>query len=283
MRAFLLTLFISILLIMPTFGEGVREVVYEEIQQLESTEEEFQVESTEEELMQQLNPEVEIKEVNYTISFRELGFYKDEYKDEELNMRNAILRFQSNNNLIVDGELNEVTKQVFNYSVTSQEELIIDQIEKAPTDKKWIVINKTNRTLTLYEGAKVINKYPVAQGKLPSYTPEGKFTIVNKAIDPAWGGAGIYKPVRGGVPENPLGPRWMGLSIKGGGSYGIHGNNNPYSIGTNASLGCVRMINADVKELYELIPKNTIVWIGTDEKLQEWGVYQESYLSKLQI
>ena len=283
MRALLLTLFISLLLIMPTFGEGVQEVVYEEIQQQESTEEELQVEGTEEELTQQKNLEMEVKEVNYTLSFRELGFYKDEYKDEELNMRNAILRFQSNNNIIVDGELSEETKLVFNYSITAQEELINDHIEKAPTDKKWIVINKTKRILTLYEGTKVIKKYPVAQGKLPSYTPVGKFTIVNKAIDPAWGGAGIYKPVKGGVPENPLGPRWMGLSIKGGGSYGIHGNNNPYSIGTNASLGCVRMINSDVKELYELIQKNTIVWIGTDEKLQEWGVYQESYLSKIQI
>ena len=269
MRVFLLALCISLALIVPTFGEGALDVHNEDVQH--------------EDLQQVENTEEEVIEVNYNLSFKELGFYKDEYIDEELNMRNAILRFQSQHNLIVNGELNEATQLVFNHMITAKDNTITDNIQDAPTDKYWMVINKTKRILTLYEGTDVIKKYPIAQGKLPSYTPEGKFSIVSKLINPAWGGAGIYKPVKGGVPSNPLGPRWMGLSIKGGGSYGIHGNNSPYSIGTNASLGCIRMINSDVKELYEIVTKGAIVWIGTDEKLQDWGVYQESYLSRIEI
>ncbi len=264
MRVFLLTIFICLALVIPTFGEGLNEEAYQELQQVESTMEEAIA-------------------VNYRLSFEELGFYQEEYIDEALNMRNAVLRFQSQHNLIVNGELDEDTKLAFNYRVTSKGEAIYDQIQEAPTDKHWIVINKSKRILTLYEGTNVVKKYPIAQGKLPSYTPEGKFTIVNKLIDPAWGGAGIYKPVKGGVPENPLGPRWMGLSIKGGGSYGIHGNNSPYSLGTDASLGCIRMINSDVKSLFDIIDKGTIVWIGTDARLQDWGVYQESYLAKIEL
>ncbi len=263
MRVFLLTIFICLALVFPTFGEGLNEEAYQEEQQVESTEE-------------------EAIEVNYQISFKELGLYQEEYIDEELNLRNAVLRFQSQNNLTANGELDEDTRLAFSYRVTS-EEAIYDYIQEAATDKYWIVINKSKRILTLYEGTNVVKKYPIAQGKLPGYTPEGKFTIVNKLVDPAWGGAGIYKPVKGGVPENPLGPRWMGLSLKGGGSYGIHGNNSPYSIGTDASLGCIRMINSDVKELFDIVGKDTIVWIGTNERLQDWGVYQDSYLSKMEL
>ena len=49
---------------------------------------------------------------------------------------------------------------------------------------------------------------------------------------------------------NPLGTRWIGLSRKG---YGIHGTNNPRSIGRRASHGCIRMRNRDVEELFEMV------------------------------
>jgi len=51
-------------------------------------------------------------------------------------------------------------------------------------------------------------------------------------------------------PHNPVGTRWMGLSIKG---YGIHGTNEPKSIGKAASHGCIRMAKADLEELYPLV------------------------------
>ena len=64
----------------------------------------------------------------------------------------------------------------------------------------------------------------------------------------------------------------MGLSIKGGGSYGIHGNSDKESIGKYVSLGCVRMYNQDVEILYQLIDKGTAVWIGNEIKLKEYGI-----------
>src|SRR5579863_2226254 len=51
-------------------------------------------------------------------------------------------------------------------------------------------------------------------------------------------------------PHNPVGTRWMGLSIPG---YGIHGTNEPNSIGKAASHGCIRMARADLEEFFPLV------------------------------
>jgi lipoprotein-anchoring transpeptidase ErfK/SrfK len=139
----------------------------------------------------------------------------------------------------------------------------------------WVVIDKSARILTVYIGAEVFSKYPVAVGSNPGFTPEGQFTFVSKAKNPRWGGGGYASPVAGGAPNNPLGKRWIGISKGGGGQYGVHGNVSAYSIGTNASHGCVRMINSDVEEMYEYIAIGTPLWIGTTQKLAEWGVYQQ--------
>lgn len=107
-----------------------------------------------------------------------------------------------------------------------------------------IIINTSARTLTLYKDGKWYKSYPVAVGKPSTPTPKGTFKVINKA----------YKP--GG----PFGERWLGLNIPGGG-YGIHGTNNPSSIGKAVSNGCVRMFNNDVIELYNLVPVGTVVEI----------------------
>lgn len=82
----------------------------------------------------------------------------------------------------------------------------------------------------------------VLVGKPSTPTPKGSFKIKNKALNPG----------------GPFGARWMGLTATGG-SYGIHGTNNPNSIGHAASAGCVRMYNHDVIELYNTVPIGTIV------------------------
>ncbi|MDO4563730.1 MAG: LysM peptidoglycan-binding domain-containing protein [Clostridia bacterium] len=114
-------------------------------------------------------------------------------------------------------------------------------IPKAPPPIS-IVINTDAKTLTVYRDGRVFKEYPVATGKLTTPTPQGNFTIVNKEVDPG----------------GPYGTRWMGLSKKG---YGIHGTNNPASIGTNASNGCIRMFNKDVEALFD------ITSVGTDVKI----------------
>ncbi|RAL26476.1 hypothetical protein DL897_04340 [Thermoflavimicrobium daqui] len=137
---------------------------------------------------------------------------------------------------------------------------------QAQTASYQIEINKQTNQLFLYQDGQVIRTFPVATGRDPSRTPEGTFPIIVKFVKPGW------KNIPGGVPENPLGPRWNGLQVNGdsGRTYGIHGTNNPDSIGNYASNGCVRMYNQDVIELYSLIPIGTPVWIHSGESNGVW-------------
>ncbi|MGI6669117.1 MAG: L,D-transpeptidase [Acetivibrionales bacterium] len=214
---------------------------------------------------------------DYKEELKKMGFYKDETKDGKLNLRNAILRFQSNCNLEVNGLWNDKCHNIMALRLATGVPAGDDLIKKPPTDGIWITINKSKRILTLYKNSIVLQKYPVAIGNPASLTPDGKFTVANKIKNPYWGGGGYAKPVKGGVPENPLGYRWLGLSYKDGRTLGIHGNNEPYSIGKNVSHGCIRMINSDAEELFDVVPLSAPVWIGTDGKLEEWGVIQPEY------
>ncbi len=197
------------------------------------------------------------------------GYYFDS------KTKDVVARYQRENGLTPDGVVGKNTYQNINKDMELNK-IIVTEIEPEFTIEipggNFIIINKSNNTLYHLSNKEVIRKYPVATGKSPEYTPEGKFTIATKHINPYWGGAGKYKPVKGGAPNNPLGKRWMGLSIKGGGSYGIHGNSDKESIGKYVSLGCVRMYNEDVEFLYELIDKGTPVWIGNETKLKEFGI-----------
>jgi len=113
-------------------------------------------------------------------------------------------------------------------------------------------------------------KYQIATGKEEHYTPEGRFIIVTKAPFP-----------KGEDPNSQLGPRWLGLGVPyhldkrenkydpgkidprapKGLKYGIHGTNEPDSIGKHISGGCIRLRNEDIVELYNLVPLGTEVEI----------------------
>ena len=105
-----------------------------------------------------------------------------------------------------------------------------------------IIININAKRLTVYRNGILFREYIVATGKPSTPTPTGIFEIVNKEIDPG----------------GPYGTRWLGLSEKG---YGIHGTNNPQSIGTAASNGCIRMYNEDVEALFDITTVGTPVRI----------------------
>lgn len=120
-----------------------------------------------------------------------------------------------------------------------------------------ILINKATNRLTLYDNNQAVKTFPVATGKNPRLTPEGNFTIVNKLVNPYY----VKKGIPGGSPRNPLGPRWLGLSCGGGGEYGIHGNNDPSSIGKYVSAGCIRLKNEDIIWLFDRVPVGTPVKI----------------------
>ncbi|HKL79284.1 MAG TPA: L,D-transpeptidase [Mobilitalea sp.] len=105
-----------------------------------------------------------------------------------------------------------------------------------------ITVNTANYTLTLFKDGKVHKVYTVAVGKSTTPTPKGTFRIVNKSSNPG----------------GPYGVRWMGLSAP---HIGIHGTNNPASIGKSVSNGCIRMHNSAVIELSRLVPIGTSVRI----------------------
>ena len=117
-----------------------------------------------------------------------------------------------------------------------------------------IIVDISDHDLKLYAGDKLIKIYPVATGRTGHATPTGAFTIVNKLENPVWYHEGTAVP--SGDPNNILGTRWMGFSLKG---YGIHGTTLPKTVGTSASEGCIRMLNQDVEELYSIIPQGTTV------------------------
>ena len=130
--------------------------------------------------------------------------------------------------------------------------------------KKIITIDRSSFTLRLFKKFRVIKRYGVAVG-MPAYpTPTGLFNIQSKQVNPTWtapnspwAGEMAGQQVAGGAPDNPLRARWMGVS----GSVGIHGTGQPWSIGTRASHGCIRMTEADVIDLFSRVDIGTPVLI----------------------
>jgi hypothetical protein len=149
-----------------------------------------------------------------------------------------------------------------------------------------ILINKGTNQLALFENGYLLEVFPVATGREPQFTPEGNWRVVLKSVYPSWRHPDGGPLIPGGVPENPLGPRWLGINALGtsGSTYGVHGNNAPASIGTYVSLGCVRMHNEDVIWLYERIPVGTEVDIvNEDQDLSELKKYDRVTLNGLEV
>lgn len=105
-----------------------------------------------------------------------------------------------------------------------------------------IIVDLSDRNLYLLDGNKVLREFPVGIGKMLTQTPVGEYTIINKAPNPG----------------GPFGAYWMGLSRP---HYGIHGTNDPSSIGGEVSHGCIRMFNQDVTQLAGIVPIGTRVTI----------------------
>ncbi len=140
----------------------------------------------------------------------------------------------------------------------------LEQKLKINTCRFSIVVDKSQNLLFLKRKDEVIKTYVVSTGKDNS-TPAGTFKIdKNKLKNPTWFKTGAIIPPDS--PENILGSRWMGIEgfdnsgekIKG---YGIHGTTAPNNLGRQATLGCIRMKNAEVEELFDIIPVGTEVVI----------------------
>lgn len=110
-----------------------------------------------------------------------------------------------------------------------------------------LVVSIPDRKLAIVENDRVVRMYRVAVGAPSSPSPTGTFTIVSRVSNPTY-----YHPgkVIGPGASNPIGTRWIGLNQKG---YGIHGTDDPNSIGYAKSHGCIRLRNADIEKLFERV------------------------------
>lgn len=126
-----------------------------------------------------------------------------------------------------------------------------------------ILIRTAERRLYLVRGDGTALRYRVAVGK-PGKQWFGEARIDGKYVKPAWAPPREVKRdnprlpnvIPGGAPNNPMGARALTLDRD---EYAIHGTNRPDSIGTYASYGCIRMLNADILDLFDHVAVGTRV------------------------
>lgn len=134
-------------------------------------------------------------------------------------------------------------------------------------------VSKSKFTIDLWigppngSGSMFVRSYRVALGK-EGNTPLGTWMVEpgKKQKNPKFWGAGGLPPMEADDPQNPLGEYWIALTgtdgeAVGATGYGIHGTIDPDSIGKNASLGCIRLLNEEVAVVFELLAegKSTVV------------------------
>ena len=131
---------------------------------------------------------------------------------------------------------------------------------RIPTQTLTVRVDCTQHGLVAWLGDVALAAYRVGLGR-DDRTPRRTFTVEVKQENPVWFFNG--KTVPFGDPENILGTRWMGFDKQAGATgFGIHGTTLPDSIGKNESMGCVRMRNAEVEELFDLVARGTRVTIS---------------------
>ncbi len=118
-----------------------------------------------------------------------------------------------------------------------------------------VVVNLPERGFYVFAQGDRPRFFPIAVGEPGRFaTPTGSFSIVEKVRDPdwvapEWAGLGEDNVIPAG-PDNPLGDRWIGLSSPG---LGMHSTNNPSSIGSATSHGCMRMYPEVARSVFEIV------------------------------
>jgi len=134
-----------------------------------------------------------------------------------------------------------------------------------------LVVSIPDRKLAVIENNEVVEVFTVAVGAPNSPSPTGTFTIVNRVANPTY-----YHPgkVIAPGPQNPIGTRWIGLNQKG---YGIHGTDQPSSIGYAKSHGCIRLRNADVERLFERVRTGDVVELHAERTPELDQLFTSTY------
>ncbi len=149
-----------------------------------------------------------------------------------------------------------VLASVFSASAAAQEQpsMRCDNAASAPVaTERRIVVSIPDRALAVVENGRVVLRFRVSVGAPESPSPAGEYRVINRVTNPVYYHPGEVIPAG---PDNPVGPRWIGLNIKG---YGIHGTNEPRLIGRDVSHGCIRLRNRDVKKLFARVRVGDVV------------------------
>lgn len=138
-----------------------------------------------------------------------------------------------------------------------QTRLVIPTWRILPTNppRNGVVINLPERGCYLFRDGRFDGFYPLSIGdevleKNRFWTPTGSYAILEKIKNPTWyppSWAKDRRPVGPG-PNNPLGDRWIGLTLE---RTGIHGTHDPLNVGNSVTHGCMRTYPELVRELYE--------------------------------
>ena len=132
----------------------------------------------------------------------------------------------------------------------------------AQQPERQVLVSIPDRKLALIEDGQVVKVYSVAVGAESTPSPDGEFKIINRVDKPTYYHPGKVIPTG---RSNPLGTRWIGLNKP---HYGIHGTNEPRSIGKAASHGCIRMARKDLEELFTLVrPGDTVIIRAEQDEL----------------
>jgi lipoprotein-anchoring transpeptidase ErfK/SrfK len=128
----------------------------------------------------------------------------------------------------------------------------------------YIIVDRPAFILRFYQRLRLAHSYSIAVGRSGLETPAGLHHVLDKQVNPswhvphsAWAGSLAGKVIPPG-PGDPLVARWMAIDDVGD---GIHGTDEPSSVGSAASHGCIRMLVPDVIQLYSLTPLGTPVYV----------------------
>ncbi len=150
-------------------------------------------------------------------------------------MEQAVIDFQKRHHLKATGVIDRETWRAIGSLETET------SVGK-PAGQVEVLVELNSLTLTVLVDRKPFRSFPVAIGKLETPSPVGSWKVVSKGY---W--------AKGKT-------KWLGLSAPYG-IYGIHGTNQPWSIGRRASNGCIRMYNHHIETVYQWIKLNTPVYI----------------------
>ena len=137
------------------------------------------------------------------------------------------------------------------------------EVSVSPEISSKVVLLLGRREISVIRDGEKLGPWPVAIGDPRTPTPTGVFKVENKVTNPQYQStkSGRVNPAIG--VASPLGDRWIGFLQSGQNQFGIHGTPWPYWVNARAAVtnGCVRMLHAHVRQLFDVVEVGTTVEI----------------------